>query len=219
MTRIWKNNSLTIVLMLLFAATIIGQWLTGWHVENEELSRHGEAAITLGQYATDPNFISTVFENWESEFLQMSAYVVLTAILIQKGSAESKDPNEPPRDENLDQQANRKGAPAILKAGAAARWLYAHSLGLTLFLLFIASFVLHWLGSARVAADEALRHGEEPLPAIDYLGDPQLWFESFQNWQSEFLSTAVLVVLSIFLRQRESPESKAVAAPHSQTGA
>ena len=219
MPRILKNNGLTIVLMLLFAATIIGQWVMGCHVENEELSRHGEAAITLGQYATDPNFVSTVFENWESEFLQMSAYVVLTAILIQKGSAESKDPNEPPRDENLDQQANRKGAPAILKAGAAARWLYAHSLGLTLFLLFIASFVLHWLGSARVAADEALRHGEEPLPAIDYLGDPQLWFESFQNWQSEFLSTAVLVVLSIFLRQRESPESKAVAAPHSQTGA
>ena len=219
MTRIWKNNSLTIVLMLLFAATIIGQWLTGWHVENEELSRHGEAAITLGQYATDPNFISTVFENWESEFLQMSAYVVLTAILIQKGSAESKAPDEPPRDADLDQQARRKDAPAILKAGAAARWLYAHSLGLTLFLLFIASFILHWLGSARAAADEALRHGEEALPALAYLGDPQLWFESFQNWQSEFLSTAVLVVLSIFLRQAESPESKAVAAPHSHTGA
>src|SRR5687767_15213349 len=98
MTRIWKNNGLTIVLMLLFAGSIIGQWVTGWHVKNEELSRHGAAAITLGQYATDPNFISTVFENWESEFLQMSAYVVLTGILIQKGSAESKAPGEPPRD-------------------------------------------------------------------------------------------------------------------------
>ena len=219
MARILKNNGLTIVLMLLFAATIIGQWVMGWHVENEERSRHGEAAITLGQYATDPNFVSTVFENWESEFLQMSAYVVLTAILIQKGSAESKDPDEPPRDEKLDQQANRKGAPAILKAGAAARWLYAHSLGLTLFLLFIASFVLHWLGSAAASAEEAIQHGEQALPALAYLGDPELWFESFQNWQSEFLSTAVLVVLSIFLRQRESPESKPVAAPHSQTGA
>ena len=219
MARLLRNNGLTIVLMLLFAATIIGQWVMGWYVENEELSRHGESAITLGQYATDPNFISTVFENWESEFLQMSAYVVLTAILIQKGSAESKDPNEPPRDSDLDKQANRKDAPRILRAGAAARWLYAHSLGLTLFLLFIASFVIHWLGSARAAAEEALRHGEEALPAIAYLGDPQLWFESFQNWQSEFLSTAVLVVLSIFLRQAESPESKPVAAPHSQTGA
>jgi hypothetical protein len=219
MTRIWKNNSLTIVLMLLFAATIIGQWLTGWHVENAELSRHGEAAITLGQYATDPNFVSTVFENWESEFLQMSAYVVLTAILIQKGSAESKDPDEPPRDSRLAEQAHKQGAPRILSGGALARWLYAHSLGTVLFLLFIASFVLHWLGSARASAEEALRHGEEALPALAYLADPQLWFESFQNWQSEFLSTAVLVVLSIFLRQRESPESKPVAAPHDQTGA
>ena len=219
MTRIWKNNSLTIVLMLLFAATIIGQWVMGWHVENEELSRHGEAAITLGQYITDSNFISSVFENWESEFLQMSAYVVLTAVLVQKGSAESRDPEEPPRDAGLAEQAHRKGAPRILSGGALARWLYAHSLGTLLFLLFIASFILHWLGSARVAAEEALRHGEEALPALAYLGDPQLWFESFQNWQSEFLSTAVLVVLSIFLRQAESPESKAVAAPHDETGA
>ena len=213
-----KNNGLTIVLMLFFAATLIGQWITGWHVENEELSRHGEAAITLGQFATNPMFISTLFENWESEFLQMSAYVVLTGILIQKGSAESKAPDEPPRDSDLEKQANKKGAPHILKAGAAARWLYAHSLGLALFLLFIASFVLHWLGSAAAAAEEAAQHGEAAKSTIAYLGDPELWFESFQNWQSEFLSTAVLVVLSIFLRQRESPESKAVAAPHGQTG-
>src|SRR5688572_1404134 len=219
MARLLKNNGLTIVLMLLFAATIIGQWFTGWHVENQELSRHGESAITLGQYAADPNFISTVFENWESEFLQMSAYVVLTAILIQKGSAESNAPDEPPRDADLARQANKPGAPRILRAGAAARWLYAHSLGIALFLLFIASFVIHWLGSAAAAAEEAAQHGEAALPALAYLGDPQLWFESFQNWQSEFLSTAVLVVLSIFLRQAESPESKPVAAPHDETGA
>ena len=219
MPRVLKDNGLTIVLMLLFAGTIIGQWLTGWHVENEELTRHGEAAITVGQYASDPNFLSTVFENWESEFLQMSAYVVLTAILIQKGSAESKDPAEPDRDADIEKQANRPGAPRILKAGAVARWLYARSLGITLFLLFIVSFVFHWMNSARVAAEEAAQHGDAAEPMMAYLGDPQLWFESFQNWQSEFLSTAVLVVLSIFLRQRESPESKAVAAPHDQTGA
>jgi hypothetical protein len=205
--------------MLLFAGSLIGQLLSGWRVENEELARHGEAAITLGGYAADPSFISSVFENWESEFLQMSAYVVLTAILIQKGSAESKAPDEPPRDSNLDVQARRKDAPAILKAGAVARWLYAHSLGITLFLLFLASFVLHWVNSAGHAAEEAARHGEQAQTVIAYLADPQLWFESFQNWQSEFLSTAVLVVLSIFLRQAESPESKPVAAPHSQTGA
>ena len=202
MTRFFRDNGLTIVLMLLFAGTIIGHAIAGWRVENEDLGRHGDAAISLGQYLAHPGFLSTVFENWESEFLQMSAYVVLTAMLVQRGSAESKDPDDPPRD-----------------AGSRASWLYAHSLGLTLFALFIASFVIHWTQSAAVAADEAIAHGEAAKSTIEYLFDPQLWFESFQNWQSEFLSTAVLVVLSIWLRQKESPESKAVAAPHSQTGA
>ena len=219
MAWIWRNNGLTIALMLLFALSLIGHWLMGWHVENEDLARHGEAAISLAQYATEPQFISTVFENWESEFLQMSAYVILTAFLFQKGSAESKDPDAPPRDADLTAQGQKRDAPAILKAGAAARWLYAHSLGIALFILFIISFVIHWTASAREAAAEAINHGERALSAFDHLFSAQLWFESFQNWQSEFLSTAMLVVLSIFLRQRESPESKAVAAPHAKTGA
>ncbi|MDB5718117.1 MAG: hypothetical protein JWM38_1544, partial [Sphingomonas bacterium] len=145
-------------------------------------------------------------------------YVILTTFLIQRGSAESKDPDGPPRDADLAAQAMKPGAPRALRRGAAIRWLYAHSLGTVLFLLFLVSFVLHWVHSARAAAAEAVEHGERALSAIEYLGDPQLWFESFQNWQSEFLSTAVLVVLSIFLRQKESPESKPVAAPHGQTG-
>jgi hypothetical protein len=219
MAKLFKNNGLTIVLMLLFAGSILGQWISGWKVQNEELARHGEATLSLAAYAFDPEFISSVFENWESEFLQMSAYVVLTAMLIQKGSAESRDPDDPPRDRNLESQSHQPGAPGILRAGPAARWLYAHSLGLTLFTLFLVSFTLHWWNSAESAAAEAIRHGEAPLGHLAYLADPQLWFESFQNWQSEFLSTAVLVVLSIWLRQRESPESKAVAAPHESTGA
>ena len=218
MTRFLKNNGLTVVLMLLFAFSIIGQLLTGWRFENSELAKHGGQALTLGQYLTDAQFISTVFENWESEFLQMSAYVLLTCWLFQKGSAESADPDEPPRDANLAAQASRKGAPRILKRGPLARWLYANSLGIALLLLFIGSFVLHWKYSAAQAAEEAISHGAAPLSMGEYLFDAQFWFESFQNWQSEFLSTAVLIVLTIFLRQRESPESKAVAAPHAQTG-
>lgn len=105
-----------------------------------------------------------------------------------------------------------------MKKEAIWRAVYARSLGLALGLLFVASFAMHWIQSARAAAEEAIEHGKTPTSLIAYLGDAQLWFESFQNWQSEFLSTAVLVVLSIFLRQRESPESKPVAAPHSKTG-
>ena len=217
--KILRDNSLTIVLMLLFLGCLLGQWLAGWHVENEELARHGRPLIGLAQYATDAQFIATVFENWESEFLQMSAYVVFTCFLFQKGSAESKDPDDPPRDQDLASQANKPGAPRILGMGRMARAFYAQSLGLALGVLFLLSFLLHWIFSAREAAAEAAMHGQPGPTILGYLGDAQLWFESFQNWQSEFLSTAVLVVLSIFLRQRGSPESKAVAAPHSQTGA
>ena len=219
MAKLFKNNGLTIVLMLLFLASIVGQWISGWMVQNEELLRHGGEKLSLAAYAVDPEFLSSIFENWESEFLQMSAYVVLTAILVQKGSAESRDPDDPPRDGDFGARSPDPGTPRILSAGPAVRWVYAHSLGLALFTLFLLSFALHWWNSADSAAEEALRHGDVPPTHLSYLGDPQLWFESFQNWQSEFLSTALLVVLSIWLRQRESPESKAVADPHEKTGA
>lgn len=217
--RLLRDNGLTLVLMLLFAGTIIGQWLTGWRVAVEDAARHGQETLSLGAYALSPEFLSSVLENWESEFLQMSAYVVLTAMLIQRGSAESKDPDAPPRDADLEAQAAKPDAPRILRWGKVWRAIYARSLGLALAALFVISFAIHWTQSAKAEAQEALEHGEVPVSTLGYLADPQLWFESFQNWQSEFLSTAILVVLSIFLRQRESPESKAVAAPHGETGA
>ena len=218
MAKLFKNNGLTIVLVLLFLGSLIGQWLTGVHFENEELMRHGEEPISAIAFLSDPQFLSTVFENWESEFLQMSAFVVLTTFLFQKGSAESEDPDAPPRDGRLSAITGKRNSPALLRKGPAARWLYAHSLGITLLILFVISFTLHWLFSARLAAEEAGQHGEPAETFSQYLTSPQLWFESFQNWQSEFLSTAVLVVLSIWLRQMNSPESKKVTAPHSETG-
>lgn len=141
----------------------------------------------------------------------MSAYVVLTAILFQRGSAESRDPDDPfrPGDEV---PPHRRAASRI------GEWLYDHGLGLVLALLFVLSFVLHWLSSAEARNEEALAHGQPAVSLFTHLGDPTFWFESFQNWQSEFLSTAVLVVLSIFLRHRGSPESKPLAASNSETG-
>jgi len=218
MSKFFKDNGLTIALMLLFLGSIVGQWLAGVHFENQELVLHGQQPITALAFLKEPQFLATVFENWESEFLQMSAYVVLTAVLFQRGSAESEDPNAPPRDADLPEKSRNPRAPALLRKGPLVRWVYAHSLGIVLFILFIGSFVLHWLFSARLAAEEAAMHGDAGETLGQYLTSAQLWFESFQNWQSEFLSTAVLVVLSIWLRQKNSPESKPVTAPHSQTG-
>ena len=215
MAKFLKNNGLTIALVVLFAGSMVGHWLAGWHFQNEQLLRHGKPAISAMAFMGDPQFTSTVFENWESEFLQMSAYVILTGFLFQRGSAESSDPDARERDGERTPAAD---TPAAMHRGAFARWAYSHSLGLILLSLFVASFALHWLFSAREAADEAVTHGDAPLSAGEYLTSAQLWFESFQNWQSEFLSTAVIVVLSIFLREKGSPESKPVAAPHDQTG-
>jgi hypothetical protein len=142
----------------------------------------------------------------------MAAYVIFTAYLFQRGSAESNDPDDPERERDDLPKSWRERAPLL-------GWLYAHSLGIALALLFILSFVAHWLSSLSAANQEAAAHGGPYLSAFQYLVDSRFWFESFQNWQSEFLSTAVLVVLSIFLRFRGSPESKPVAAPHSETGA
>lgn len=219
MSRFFRDNGLTIVLMLLFAGSIVGHWITGWHFQNEQLQEHGQQPITLIAFLSDPQFLSTVFENWESEFLQMSAYVVLTAYLFQRGSAESADPEGPTRPGDTTSRTTKRDAPVALRRGAAVRWVYGHSLGLVLFLLFITSFLMHWTFSAREAAEEAQNHGASPMTALEYLTSAQLWFESFQNWQSEFLSTAVIIVLSIFLREVGSPESKPVAAPHGETGA
>ncbi|RYE58930.1 MAG: hypothetical protein EOP18_00315 [Rhizobiaceae bacterium] len=218
--RFLKDNGLTLVLMAAFLATLFGMTLTGWLANNAELAQHGEAGIDLFAYARSGEFVSAVFENWESEFLQMGFYVILTAFLFQKGSAESKDPEaqDDPVNQDPAEKAGDTSAPWPVRAGGLWRALYSFSLGIALTLLFIASFVVHWLGSAAAANEEALRHGQAVHSAIEYLGDARLWFESFQNWQSEFLSTAVIVVLTIFLRFRWSPESKPVAAPHGETG-
>ena len=218
--RFLKDNGLTLALMVLFFGSLLGMVLTGWQVENEELLRHRQSPVSMVEYFFGHSFQSALFENWESEFLQMSAYVMMTAILFQRGSSESKDPDEQnaPEDEDPAEKSDNSDAPWPVRAGSFTRALYSYSLGAALALLFLASFVLHWLHSVGAANEEALQHGQQALSAWGYLGNPQLWFESFQNWQSEFLSTAVLVVLSIVLRFRGSPESKPVAAPHAKTG-
>ena len=219
LNRFFRDNGLTLALMAIFCLCILGMVWSGWLEENATLAEHGRPAIYVLDYFFSASFQSALFENWESEFLQMSAYVIMTAMLFQRGSAESKDPDKVnPEDADPQQKRRNKHAPWPIKAGGLWSALYSYSLGIALLALFAASFILHWLQSAAASNQEALLHGQPAHSAIEHLADPLLWFESFQNWQSEFLSTAVLVVLSVILRYRGSPESKPVADPHSKTG-
>src|SRR5687767_622637 len=214
-----KNNCLSIVLIGLFLLTLGGQYVTGWYEHNEDQRRHRQPETSFAAYAGDGHFLEAVFENWESEFLQMAAFVILTVFLFQKGSPESKDPDS--HDEVDDDPARRSkpippNAPKAVRAGGWRLRLYEHSLSLALLLLFVLSFWVHAWSSLRHYNGEREEHGDPPLTMSEHLARSRFWFESFQNWQSEFLSIAVLVVFSVFLRQRGSSQSKPVATPHLQ---
>jgi AcrR family transcriptional regulator len=161
-----------------------------------------------------------VFENWESEFLQMGAYVLLTALLFSRGSAESKDPDGDDRtDDDLAKvDRRRRDVPWPVRHGGVTLLLYQHSLTIALLGIFVVSFALHAVTGAGEYSADQLAHGGAAVTPIEYLATSRFWFESFQNWQSEFLAVGALIVLSIFLRQRGSPESKPVGAAHDATG-
>lgn len=218
--RSWlRNNGLSIVMFLLFGVSLVGQVFAGHRVYNSDQEDHGQQTVQLGEYLTSGHFVESMFENWESEFLQMAAFVLLTAYLYQKGSPESRKLEGEPDLDKDPRQAKKKNSPWPVHRGGLALTLYSHSLSLALFLLFAVSFVLHAAGGAREFSQEQLEHGaQDGVGLLSYMGTSRFWFESFQNWQSEFLSVGVLVVLSVFLRERRSPESKPVAHPHHETG-
>jgi hypothetical protein len=214
-----RNNGLSLTLGLLFLVFMGGQTVTGWHALNEERREHHEPEMGLGAYLGSGHFMEATAENWESEFLQMAAYVLLTVFLFQRGSAESKKIDEREAvDRDPRSSTSKPDAPWPVHKGGLVLRLYENSLSLAFVLLFLISFGLHAVGGAAQHNDEAATHGAELLTVGEFLQTSQFWFESFQNWQSEFLSLVAMVVLSIYLRQRGSPESKPVDAPHAQTG-
>ncbi len=199
----------------LFLLSFVGHAVSGWKTFNQEQKSHYGEVIGFGAYLKTGSFGESVFENWESEFLQMGCYVALTACLVQRGSAESKKPDN----EKQEKETIEPGiTPWPVRKGGAWLKVYRHSLSTALLLLFLFSFLGHAFFGMKAFNSEAQQHGEAGLSMWGYLGNSQFWFESFQNWQSEFLSIAVLIVLSIWLREKDSPESKPVAAPHRQTG-
>jgi len=210
----WKRNGLSLVLLGFFLIFIAAQVLFGWQVFNEERVRQGAPLLGLLAYLHSGHFVSATFENWESEFLQMGMYVLLTVTLRQKGSAESRPLEHDQENDNIQPGPT----PWPVRRGGVWLKLYEHSLAIAFGLLFALSFVLHLLGSWRADVEERLMRGEPPVSVWHHLAGAEFWFESFQNWQSEFLAVLSLVLLTIWLRQKDSPQSKPVEAPHSQTG-
>ncbi|MBK9332410.1 MAG: hypothetical protein IPM96_08455 [Ignavibacteria bacterium] len=210
------NNGLIIAFLLLAILAIGGQAVTGWDQYNEFLTDHKNAPVSLFTYLSTGHFIQATFENWESEFFQMALFVWFTVFLRQKGSSESKKPTGK---EKVDRQPkNHPGAPWPVRKGGWILKIYKHSLSLSLFILFLISFILHWYGSNKDFNEIQFSEGKAAENMFSYLSNSRLWFESFQNWQSEFLSVFAIIFLSIYLREIGSPQSKPVDAPHFETG-
>lgn len=215
---VFRRHGLAIVCGGIFAVLLVFQLLTGWRSANNEALLHHGATEGLISYIVSGHFVEATLENWESEFLQMAAFIVLTAVLIERGSAESKQPDGDPRDEDPRRHRADPGAPWPVRRGGLWLKLYENSLVIVFGLLFAASFVGHLVGGAHEATTEAHLHGEPGVGAWQFLRSADFWFQSFQNWQSEFLAVAAMALLTIWLRQKGSAESKPVHAPHAETG-
>jgi len=218
--RNWlHNNGLSVAVLGTFLFLLVAQSVVGWASHNEDLAQKGASALGYLAYLASGHFHEAVSENWESEFLQMAAYVLLTVALRQKGSSESKSPDG---SEEVDYvplpETAPPDAPYPVRRGGWLLTLYQNSLTIAFLALFLASFVWHMVGGHALENDERRLDGLSSISFFEYISSSGFWFESLQNWQSEFLAVGAIVVLSIWLRQKGSPESKPVAAPHSATG-
>jgi hypothetical protein len=212
--RFLRRHGLSLTLLAMFLASATGQAIAGWIDHSRSELAQGEDARTFASYLRSGHFLEALAENWESEFLQMAVFVILSAILYEKGSAASNDPDEPDEREDLARAARDPRAPWPVRRGGAALTLYRHSLGLALLSLFAMAFALHVRFGLLAYNDERATAHEPLVGPLAYLCSARFWYQSFQNWQSEFLSVAAMVWLSVYLREAGSAQSKPVGAAH-----
>jgi uncharacterized protein DUF6766 len=198
-----RDHSLSLVFLGLFLAALVGQAIAG-HAEynNEQIAHMGET-VSMGRYLVSSEFGQAVMENWQSEYLQFTTFILLTVWLIQKGSPESKKPDE-----------------VGTKSDKSPRrhWLYENSLLVVMGTIWIGTWFAQSVTGWSAYNAEQLDHSEETVNWLGYITSADFWETTLQNWQSEFLAVGSMVVLSIYLRQRGSPESKPVGAPNEATG-
>jgi hypothetical protein len=216
-----KENSLGLVFGLLFLVVLVAQSVAGLADFNERQLSTGLEPISYLRYITSASFGVDVAENWQSEYLQFFLYIFLTVWLLQKGSPESKELDQAGRESDKDQKVGEfaeEDSPAWAKVGGFRRGLYSNSLGLVMGLIFIGSWLTQSIAGVAAYDEEQLSNLQDPVTWAQYLTEPDFWNRTLQNWQSELLAVASMAILSIYLRQRGSPQSKPVGAAHTATG-
>ena len=221
MRRFARENGLSLVFLAFFVLAVAGQAFAGWHDFNDQATAHSEATISLGRYLTSSSFGNALLENWQSEYLQFTLYILLTVWFLQRGSPESKELGEAGRESDEKQLVGeyaRPDSPGWAKIGGLRTAIYSNSL----VLVMTTIWALSWFGQSVTGwsqyNSDQITHHQPEVNWLGYLGSADFWQATLQNWQSEFLAVGSMAVLSIYLRQRGSPESKPVGAAHDATG-
>jgi hypothetical protein len=219
--RFVVSNSLSLAFFALFLISLAGQSVAGYYEFNDHQLQHEEPTISFGRYLVSSDFGANILENWQSEWLQFWTFALATVWLIQKGSNESKRP------EDIGLETDKKQRVGEYAPANAPRWakikdwrltIYSNSFFIVMGLVFLATWLAQSFASWTVYNDEQSAHGDPGLSWLSYVGSSDFWQRSLQNWQSEFLAVGTMAVFTIYLRQRGSPESKPVGAPHDETG-
>jgi hypothetical protein len=221
MRRFLKENSLSIVFLGLFLGALAGQAIAGHADFNEQQTQHGDPTMTLGRYLVSSEFAVDVMENWQSEYLQFSLLILGTVWLLQRGSPESKELDKAGRESDQRQKVGRyaqRNSPGWAKAAGIRRTIYENSLLLVMGTIWLGTWFAQSVAGLAQYNSERLDHHLDTVGWASYLGRPDFWNRTLQNWQSEFLAVGSMAILAVYLRQRGSPESKPVGAPHSATG-
>ncbi|MBB1509100.1 DUF6766 family protein [Tessaracoccus sp. Y36] len=212
-----RDNSLSIGFGILLLLALIGQAFAGQAHYNLEARTAGLAEIDMWRYLTSSSFAVDVAENWQSEYLQFTLFILLTVWLVQRGSSESKPPQEMgPHDDSEEMVGEfaRPDSPQLARVGGWRTSVFSMSLTIVMFAIFVLSWAAQAVAGRVAYNEERLRDLLDPLSLGDYLLQPEFWSRTFQNWQSEFLAVGSMAIFAVFLRQRNSPESKPVGMPH-----
>jgi hypothetical protein len=216
-----RDNGLALAFVMLFLAALIGQALAGLAEFNNQLLSQGLEEISFGRYVTSSDFAVDVAENWQSEYLQFFLYILATVYLVQRGSPESKPLDQQGRESDREQKiAEHSGpdSPAWARTRGLRLAVFSRSLGLVMGLIFLASWAAQSTAGHTAYNEQLIADLEDPIGWLDYMFSADFWSRTLQNWQSEFLAVGSMVVFSIYLRERGSPESKPVGQPHHSTG-
>jgi hypothetical protein len=216
-----RDNSLSLFFLVLFLASLLGQSVAGHLEYNDELQAHDDPTISWGRYLVSSHFGAAVMENWQSEFLQFSFFIAATIWLVQRGSNESKRLDSIGLESDEEQRVGRyasERSPAWARAKDWRYKLYSNSLLIVMSAIFFGSLFAQSVNNWTQYNSDQLAHQEPAVSWLTFIGTPYFWEKTLQNWQSEFLAVGTMVVFTIYLRQRGSPESKPVGAPHDETG-